>query len=285
MKRFVFLLSFLVAGMALGDGSLPLASARLDDSAVPPRGQVESAAPLDHKVDAVLRISLQRMREHRKRASAPGTLSSRPVEELRLDSLPAVLEARDGGGYLAQVTVRAADLYGALQAIESVGGTWSTVAEGRIAARVPEEMVEELAAFSAVDFVSGNTWTAPLMDLSRPEMKVDAVQAGTGLTKAYKGSGVVVGVADSGIDWTHPDFKDASGKSRILYLWDMSRSGKPPSGFTHGYEYTKADIDAGICTEIDGTGAGGHGTHVTGSAAGNGTASSSDKERRRTNGE
>lgn len=105
-------------------------------------------------------------------------------------------------------------------------------------------------------------------------------QEGNRFTKGYTGEGVIVGVIDSGIDWTHEDFVDPlTGETRILYLWDseVDTPGKSPaevfggalSGLTDGTVWTKAEIDAGSCTATD---TNGHGTHVTGSAAGNGSA-------------
>ena len=102
-------------------------------------------------------------------------------------------------------------------------------------------------------------------------------------TKGYTGKGTIVGVIDTGIDWSHEDFIDPrTGSTRVHILWDTGAPtlpGRTPadlfpdsprlSGLTYGRVWTKAQIDAGTCTAID---TAGHGTHVSGTAAGNGSA-------------
>lgn len=104
---------------------------------------------------------------------------------------------------------------------------------------------------------------------------------------SYKGKNVLVGIYDTGIDWDHPDFRNATDqtKSRILRMWDqtLTKTGAEvsPSGFTYGVEYTQTHLN----DELDGSPAGfvreqdlhGHGTHVAGTAAGNGMALPSKK--------
>ncbi|MBW2458627.1 MAG: S8 family serine peptidase, partial [Deltaproteobacteria bacterium] len=98
------------------------------------------------------------------------------------------------------------------------------------------------------------------------------------------GAGVIVGVIDSGLDWTHVDFRNGSNddESRILYYWDQSdvSDAAPPGGLLdYGTVYTKADFDdyningntAAVAESAKDTD--GHGTHVTGTAAGDGSAS------------
>lgn len=95
----------------------------------------------------------------------------------------------------------------------------------------------------------------------------------TPLTQAYDGTGVVVGVIDSGTDFNHPDFKDATGKSRINYLWDMNKpvAVNTPTPFGYGQEWNNTEIDLGQCTHDDQAHFG-HGTASSGIAAGNGLA-------------
>ena len=60
------------------------------------------------------------------------------------------------------------------------------------------------------------------------------------------GRGVIIAVADSGIDYLHPDFIYLDGTSKILYLWDQTKDGIPPEGFYFGTEYTREDINRAI---------------------------------------
>lgn len=93
------------------------------------------------------------------------------------------------------------------------------------------------------------------------------------LTSAYDGTGVIVGIIDTGCDFNHPDFKTPLGNTRIDFLWDqgVSTPTNVPAPFGYGQEWTAAQIDAGVCTHSD-VASYGHGTHVSGIAAGNGMA-------------
>ncbi len=99
-----------------------------------------------------------------------------------------------------------------------------------------------------------------------------------GLPRAYDGEGVVIGFIDSGIDFNHPDFKDANGKTRVKFLWDQNAwaGSNVPQPYNYGLEWTATDIDANQCPHDDDASYG-HGTHVAGIAAGNGLANGTNE--------
>lgn len=62
-----------------------------------------------------------------------------------------------------------------------------------------------------------------------------------------RGTGVIVGIIDTGIDYLNEEFMLENGKTRIISIWDQEdESGKPPSDFYYGSEYSRDDIDRAI---------------------------------------
>jgi subtilisin family serine protease len=155
----------------------------------------------------------------------------------------------------------------AIGELERLGVRIDTRVEDILVARVPITRASEAAELQTVQSISISGQSMPLLNLSRVEAKVDQVHAGTGgLNQPYKGAGVIVGVLDSGIDFAHPDFNTGPNASRIQGILDYGNAGQQGQPT----EFTKAQIEGGQCTEVDGNGGAGHGTHVTGIAAGNG---------------
>jgi subtilisin family serine protease len=117
-----------------------------------------------------------------------------------------------------------------------------------------------------------------LNDTSRFYHQVNEVQNGLNkLPAKYTGKGVLLGFVDTGLDFTHPDFKDSTGKTRVFSYWDQTKNYatvKSPKPYNYGENWTSSEIDNGQCTALDNVG---HGTHVVGIAAGNGRANGKHK--------
>lgn len=94
------------------------------------------------------------------------------------------------------------------------------------------------------------------------------------LPQAYTGRGVVLGFIDTGIDFTHPDFQDANGHTRIKYLWDQTQpnAANTPMPYNYGQEWDSTGINGGLAAAHTDLAFYGHGTHVIGVGAGNGRA-------------
>ncbi len=61
-----------------------------------------------------------------------------------------------------------------------------------------------------------------------------------------KGRGVLVGLVDTGIDYTKDVFKYEDGTSKIQYIFDQTVRGNTPQGFYIGTEYTNAQINEAL---------------------------------------
>ena len=90
-----------------------------------------------------------------------------------------------------------------------------------------------------------------------------------------RGQGVLIGIIDTGIDYTNPAFRNADGTTRIAAIWDQTiESDNFPSFTLYGTEYTREQINEALRSEeplsiVPTTDEIGHGTMVAGIAAGN----------------
>jgi len=191
---------------------------------------------------------------------------------------------------LYPVTIRSTDI----EAVKAAGIQTNSDYPGFSTARVTREQLLELSELGAVTSVFQGDILYPLNDLAVSLSGADLAHDGYLNSEAYDGTGVIILVIDTGIDWTHLDFRDPSDTtSRILYIWDQTldstgteetpagRGGSDFAGLHYGVEYTKEDIDK----ELDGSPEGfvrtkdtnGHGTVVAGAAAGNGASALNGK--------
>lgn len=165
--------------------------------------------------------------------------------------------------------------------VEAHQGTFYYSSGNIAAAAIPTNELHYLLESNAVKRIEAlpQKWK-PLNDTMLVNSNVIPVHNGDApLPQAFDGSGVVVGFIDTGIDFQHPDFKDAMGNSRIQFLWDQTQpvAANTPLPYGYGQEWDHTQIDAGAASAHSDVPYSGHGTHVAGVGVGNGLATGNYK--------
>lgn len=88
-----------------------------------------------------------------------------------------------------------------------------------------------------------------------------------------RGQGVLIGIVDTGIDYTKDVFIYEDGTSKIQFIYDMAPIGTPPEGFYIGVEYTNEQINQALRSGdpysiVPQRDTSGHGTFLASIAAG-----------------
>lgn len=88
------------------------------------------------------------------------------------------------------------------------------------------------------------------------------------------GRGIIFGIADTGIDYTHPVFRFSDGRSRILAIWDQMATYEGQQEVPFGRIYSQEEINNALQTEsplelVPVTDPESHGTFAAGLAVGN----------------
>ncbi len=256
--------------------SAPLLAVLLAPSAAP--AQQRQGGPY---IGPTLRLLLSR--SHRSTIeSSPGLRPGAPAAERPLGALLAL--DRDASGTVrVGVLVEVSDR-GEVEDLRARGGQVGAVVAMpggtfMVSARLPISAVQDLGGSRRVVSIEAARTIRVANDSGIHSIHADEVRQRSGSTwTGAAGQGVIVGVYDTGLDFRHDDFLDGAGKTRLLGLWDQTVPGSAPSLSDgtplYGNYCTRAEIQAAIdgaagCSEKD---VNGHGTHVTGTAAGDGSA-------------
>ncbi len=166
-------------------------------------------------------------------------------------------------------------------ALTAAGLRIRSVAGNVVTGVIALDRLDDLQAVQGVTRLESAREMHSELDLSLVETRANRVHVGP---PGRRGAGVIVGIVDSGVDYTHPSFLRPDGTSRILFIWDQGLAPEneevSPENFDFGVEYSKAQIDEALRSSNpfaavrhrDSSDAGMHGTHVTGIAAGDGSA-------------
>ena len=142
---------------------------------------------------------------------------------------------------------------------------------------VPENLIDRLSDYEEIEFIEKPRRLFYEVNQGKTASCINPLQTPT---FNLFGEGVLVAIIDSGIDYSHPDFRNEDGTTRISAIWDQTIPGNPPLGYDIGTLYTRDQINEALRTPmpermeiVPSTDLSGHGTHVAGIAAGNGRAS------------
>lgn len=131
---------------------------------------------------------------------------------------------------------------------------------------VPEYLIDRLSDYEEIEFIEKPKRLFYEVNQGRTASCINPVQSGN---LSLFGRGVLVSIIDSGIDYSHPDFRNDDGTTRIAMLWDQTIPGSPPPGYEIGTLYTREKINEALRTPmpermeiVPSTDLSGHGTHV-----------------------
>jgi subtilisin family serine protease len=120
--------------------------------------------------------------------------------------------------------------------------------------------LKQLATLESIERISTKKQKQLLLDAALKDIALLA-PTGTPRTVPENGSGVFIGIVDSGFDLSHPMFQDSNGKLRVKALLDQTKPGNPVFD-------TAALTSAWASGSNPGSDENGHGTHVATTAGG-----------------
>ena len=158
--------------------------------------------------------------------------------------------------------------------LKALGVTITGEFDDVVTALVPINKVEQVANLDVVKQIAISQIAQKYTDQAKNVTKAYQAWNGinNGLPQNYKGTGVVVGVIDTGMDFNHRFFFDSSGNNRVkaVYMPNATEAngGTAPQVGTStlpGYHYTTPAQIANLTTDYN---AESHGTHTAGCAGG-----------------
>lgn len=152
--------------------------------------------------------------------------------------------------------------------LEALGARVRAHAGDVYTAYVPVSAIDAIASLASVRGIQGSAPVELENDNGSTSTGVTALRGPGPAFTGANGAGVLVGDVDSGVDYNHPDFLDNGGQTRFVSIWDQTVAGVFPAGFAYGTEWLPAALNANTATQTD---VSGHGTHVLGTAAGDGS--------------
>ena len=148
------------------------------------------------------------------------------------------------------------------QVVNSLGGKYTDLGYGYGLVLIPIDNIVALATSPQIQYIElpKSLYTADYQ--SNRASCITQISPENNL----RGQGVLIGFIDTGIDYTHPAFRNADGTTRIEYIYDLYEGGKI---------YNRSQINEALKSSnpysiVSSTDVAGHGTHVAGIACAGG---------------
>jgi subtilisin family serine protease len=193
-----------------------------------------------------------------------------PTASATSDEVEIVAQVTDSTAWEALSEVRLGAIIGAFENGSSI-----------VTGRIPVNRIDYVHAQPFVKSLKASQRLSPALAKTIEETgaRADLLPQGN---LAAGGAGVIIGIVDSGCDFTHKNFRNSDGSTRLLAIWDQGGPTGPDSPSGYGRVYTREEIDAALQQDDPYTALGygpppdsvdeqgSHGTHVMDIAAGNG---------------
>jgi subtilisin family serine protease len=153
--------------------------------------------------------------------------------------------------------------------LENLDAFVETRNENILTVSIPLKNLNALGDIEGIGYIRAGMPVKQRLNTAVPLVRANLVNSGFEMQYPYKGMGVVIGVIDMGLDFTHPTFRSENGRYKISRVWiqDDYRGSLNPANFRYGREYRN---ESELLSAQYSSNQNSHGTHVTGIAGGSG---------------
>ena len=191
-----------------------------------------------------------------------GTLKKLPAEILNKLNIASTYLNKSADDLIEVVIISGEAVDKIRQTVDNLGGTYEDLGYNFGLVKIPVDKIVDLTLSPVIQYIE---LPKSLYLTDAQANRASCVQTAQG---AYDllGEGVLVGFIDTGIDYTHPAFRNADGTTRIEYIYDLYEGGKI---------YNRSQINEALKSSnpysiVSSTDVAGHGTHVAGIACAGG---------------